>query len=102
MEVRILAQRLCFEERARIEALNGAGFNASEIAVSLGRHPTTVQRELARGGGACGYEAEAAQRVRWWATDALISQGKRLGELRSEVTHSDVRIRHLAEFLRPM
>ena len=58
-----MAQRLCFEERARIEALNAAGFDASEIAVSLGRHPTTVQRELARGGGACGYEAKAAQRV---------------------------------------
>ena len=57
-----MAQRLCFEERARIEALNGAGFNASEIAVSLGRHPTTVQRELARGGGVWRYEAEAAQR----------------------------------------
>ena len=41
MEVHIMAQRLCFEERARIEALNAAGFNATEIAVSLGRHPTT-------------------------------------------------------------
>ena len=58
-----MAQRLCFEERTRIEAACAAGFNATEIAVSLGRHPTTVQRELARGGGACGYEARAAQRA---------------------------------------
>ncbi|MCQ3814736.1 MAG: hypothetical protein KTU85_10035 [Acidimicrobiia bacterium] len=43
-----------------------------------------------------------AQRVRWWATDALISQGKRLGELRSEFAESEVRMRHLAEFLRPI
>ena len=43
-----------------------------------------------------------AQRVRWWATDALISPGNRLGELRSELAKNEVRIRHLAEFLKPM
>ncbi len=43
-----------------------------------------------------------AQRVRWWTTDALIEGGNRLGVLKSELTKSEVRIRHMAEFLRPM
>ena len=41
-----------------------------------------------------------AQRVRWWATDALIDQGTRLRQLRDDLAESEVRIRHLAEFLR--
>ena len=41
-----------------------------------------------------------AQRVRWWATDALIDQGTRLRQLRADLAESEVRIRHLAEFLR--
>ena len=40
------------------------------------------------------------QRVRWWATDALIVQGARLQRLRTDLAESEVRIRHLAEFLR--
>ena len=46
-----MSRRLCFEERARLEAESAAGFNATEIFLSLDRHPTTVQRDLARGGG---------------------------------------------------
>ncbi len=42
MEVHVVARRLCFGERARIEAACATGFNATEIAVSLGRHPTTA------------------------------------------------------------
>lgn len=41
-----------------------------------------------------------AQRIRWWATDALIDQGTRLQQLRADLAESEVRIRHLAEFLR--
>ena len=41
-----------------------------------------------------------AQRIRWWATDALIGQGTRLQQLRIDLAESEVRIRHLAEFLR--
>ena len=41
-----------------------------------------------------------AQRVRWWAADALISQGGRLQQLKPDLVESEVRIRHLAEFLR--
>ena len=41
-----------------------------------------------------------AQRIRWWATDALIVQGPRLQQLNSNLAGSEVRIRHLAEFLK--
>ena len=41
-----------------------------------------------------------AQRVRWWATDALIVHGTRLQQLKADLAESEVRIRHLAEFLR--
>lgn len=40
------------------------------------------------------------QRVRWWATCALIVQGPRLQQLKTNVTNSEVRVRHLATFLR--
>ena len=55
-----MARRLCFEERARIEAMAKAGFGAGEIAGRLGRHRSTVRRELVCGGGPQGYWAEAA------------------------------------------
>ena len=40
------------------------------------------------------------QRVRWWATSALIVQGIRLRQLKAELASSEVRTRHLATFLR--
>ena len=40
------------------------------------------------------------QRVRWWATSALIVQGIRLQQLKTELANSEVRTRHLATFLR--
>ncbi len=55
-----MARRLCFEERIRIEEMERAGCSAAETARRLGRHPTTVQRELGRGGPGA-YCAEAAQ-----------------------------------------
>ncbi len=42
----------------------------------------------------------AAQRVRWWATDALISQGDRVRQLKTRLVESETRVRHLAQFLR--
>ena len=56
-----MARRLCFEERARIEAMTAAGVGAAEAARRLGRHPTTVQRELRRNKGPGGYDAGTAQ-----------------------------------------
>ena len=40
------------------------------------------------------------QRVRWWATCALIVQGPRLPQLKTDLADSEVRARHLATFLR--
>ena len=41
-----------------------------------------------------------AQRIRWCATDALIVQGTRMSELRDDLASGEVRVWHLAEFLR--
>ena len=41
-----------------------------------------------------------AQRVRWWATDAFISQGNRLQQLGPDLVESEARIGHLAQFLK--
>ena len=43
-----------------------------------------------------------AQRIRWWATDALISQGDRLQQLRPDLVESETRVEHLARFLRSL
>ena len=56
-----MARRLCLDERARIEAMAGAGFGAGEMAQQLGRHRSSVQREVARGGGPQRYRAVGAQ-----------------------------------------
>ena len=56
-----MVRRLCLDERARIEAMAQAGFGAGEIAVRLGRHRSTVHREVARGGGPQQYGAGDAQ-----------------------------------------
>ena len=42
----------------------------------------------------------AAQRVRWQATYALISQGGRSQQLQADFAGSETRVRHLAQFLR--
>ena len=54
-----MAQRLSSDERARIEAIRAAGASVDDTARRLGRHRSTVYRELERGGGV--YDAEAAQ-----------------------------------------
>lgn len=41
-----------------------------------------------------------AQRVRWWATEALISQDSRWQQLKTDLVKSEIRVRHLAQFLR--
>ena len=40
------------------------------------------------------------QQIRWWTTDALIVQGARLQELKPHLVGGEVRVRHLAQFLR--
>ena len=57
-----MAKRLTSDERARIEAHSAAGAGADHIAEMLGRHRSTVYRELDRGRDRDGvYRAEAAQ-----------------------------------------
>ena len=63
VEVFSMARRLCLDERARIEAMARAGLGAARIARCLGRHRSTVQRELARAGGPQGYRAGFAQQA---------------------------------------
>ena len=58
-----MARRLCLDERARIEAMAQAGLGAARIARCLGRHRSTVQRELARAGGPQEYRAGFAQQA---------------------------------------
>ena len=57
-----MVQRLCFDERTRIEAMRETQLSVAVIAERLGRDRSTVYRELARGGGLDGYCARAAQR----------------------------------------
>ena len=41
-----------------------------------------------------------AQRVRWWVADALIAKGSRLQQLKPDLVESEIRVKHLAQFLR--
>lgn len=50
-------------ERGQIELLAKEGRTAAAIGRALGRHASTVRRELRRNGKASGYEAEAAQQA---------------------------------------
>ena len=56
-----MAQRLSSDERARIEAMRAAGSSVDDVARHLGRHRSTVYRELDRDSGGGGYDARAAQ-----------------------------------------
>ena len=56
-----MAQRLSFDERARVEAMSAAGVSVATAARCLGRHRSTVYRELRRGRRGGAYDAEAAQ-----------------------------------------
>ena len=61
VEVHSMAQRLGSEERVRVDEMARAGVDVDEMARRLGRHRSTLHRELKRGGGRCGYDAEAAR-----------------------------------------
>ena len=56
--------QLTQEERYQIHILKRAGHNQSEIAETLGRHKTTISRELERNTGLSGYRPKQAHR---WA-----------------------------------
>jgi hypothetical protein len=59
--VKMSYAHLTQNERYQISALHEAGFQPSKIAAQLGRHKSTISRELARSGGGAAYQAADAQ-----------------------------------------
>jgi len=59
------AGRLSFEEREEISRGLAAGLSVREIAVGLGRAPSTISREVAVNGGRRRYRAMAADQQAW-------------------------------------
>jgi len=57
------APAMTFIERCRLEDLVEAGYSQSRAAQLLGRHPSTISRELRRGATDSGYRAWVAQEV---------------------------------------
>ena len=64
MEVKMMKRkeykRIVFEDRQKIEQLYADGKTPYEIAVTIGVHPVTIDRELKRGGNP--YSADVAQK----------------------------------------
>lgn len=56
-----MACHFTLEERVRLSELKGRGQSQAEIAHALGRHPSTISRELRRNNQDCGYMPVAAQ-----------------------------------------
>ena len=56
---------LSLEERCRLRGLMEMGLSVSEIARRLGRHRSTIERELARNRCADGYRPDSAARRAW-------------------------------------
>ena len=56
---------LSFAEREEISRGIAAGVSANSIAVTLGRSPSTISREIARNGGREGYRAVDADQAAW-------------------------------------
>jgi IS30 family transposase len=50
-------------ERYQIDSLLKAGYTKKQIAAELGRHPSTISRELSRNTGLRGYRPQQAQRL---------------------------------------
>ncbi|MCQ3808064.1 MAG: helix-turn-helix domain-containing protein [Acidimicrobiia bacterium] len=60
-----MAQRLCFDERTRIEAMCEAQLSVAVIAERLGRDRSAVHREVERGGGRGGSSRSRRWLVAW-------------------------------------
>ncbi|ORB60635.1 IS30 family transposase [Mycobacterium shinjukuense] len=55
------SRSMSFVERCRLEELLVAGYTQAGAARLLGRHPSTIGREVCRGATSCGYRARIAQ-----------------------------------------
>lgn len=60
------------EERYQIDDLQREGFNQAEIAVKIGRSPSTLSRELRRNRGERGWRPRQAQLK---SVDRLVARG---------------------------
>jgi len=64
-----MAQRLSSDERARTEAMRAAGSSVDDVARRLGRHRSTVYRELERSArGAPAWGGPAQDQLAWCGT----------------------------------
>jgi len=74
---------LSLEEREEIMRLRAAGLGVRAIAREIGRHPSTISRELTRGTGTRGYRASVAQ--------ACVDRGRRQPRAAKLATHLRLR-----------
>jgi IS30 family transposase len=63
-------------ERSKLETLHQQGKSSRAIAKELGRHPSTICRELERTASFEAYEAEQAQNAYQERRKASVSAGK--------------------------
>ena len=56
-------KHLAVDERYQIHAMMKAGFSKAEIARELGRHSSTIGREMSRNTGLRGYRPKQAHRL---------------------------------------
>lgn len=81
-------RQLTLEERYHIQVYVKSGCTQAQIARRLGRHPSTVSRELLRNGPPAPYVAERAQRrARQRRIEKGVSSRKIRGELKALVEH---------------
>jgi transposase, IS30 family len=75
---------LSLEERCRLRGMMEMDLSASEMARRLGRHRSTIRRELARNRSADGYRPDSAER-RAWARKLRGSKVARSTRLRTHI-----------------
>jgi transposase, IS30 family len=75
-------RQLTLEERYHIQAYLKSGCSQAEIARRIGRHPSTVSRELLRNGRPAAYKAEQAQRT---AAHRRVEKGARSRKIQGEL-----------------
>lgn len=81
-----MAQHLTLQERGVLDRLNKAGYQQNRIAELMGRHPSTISRELRRNRGQRGYRPKQAQRL----ADARRLSCRRPAKLEDPQVHADV------------